>query len=399
MLALSSCNEVPEDVKSRAAEQNGDTDSKVQAVVVDESTGEQHTADKIGNITFDCTPEPTEANDFYVLKSRAVKKPDANDHHTELAAKMQKCSKELMGVDTALDRITITTGKTDESGQVTDLCYFPSAMYNDDNGHTFEIFEGNDSFVFYNSERATGTVLQTYLEREVYFPDACPYTEYQMNDGSRMTIAKAREQADAIIKKCRELELLDKNVTLVLDKVAIHKTDGEGDVIDLFYRKKEFGVYLNSDGLLSYIYGEEEEALRYSFFEISFLGDNDPLRIKNLYSDILEKGESVGVMSFDEAKQRLVTGLAKNKVYTIKEAELRYTCICTNNAPQNTYRPMWCFILEDSNLEHRTYTPEEAVISIDNTQFYRRVTAFVDAVNGDIWYCDPFNRIISKQEK
>lgn len=45
--------------------------------------------------------------------------------------------------------------------------------------------------------------------REVYTPKNYPDTEYDMTDGSKMTVKQAIEQGEEIVKKIKTLDLLD----------------------------------------------------------------------------------------------------------------------------------------------------------------------------------------------
>jgi len=395
-LTISGCSEVPEDVRSRTEERQ---DGDVTRTVVD-SNGNETVIEKIGNITFNCEPEPIVASEFYILKSRVGEEYDETKNYIELKDKLRKASKEFFGLELTEEQITVHGSEgeplTDDNGKPIDTVEMAWAVYNDEH-HNFELTDWSDSFTLWGSDKAKGMLVHKYLEREVYFPDSYPNTEYDMNDGSKMTVAKAVEQGEAIVRKCGELGLLEKNVTPVLSRIAVHKTS-EGNVINLFYRKKVCGVYLNSDGLLNF--DPKSDELRYSYFDISFIGDNDVYFIRNTFSDILEKGEKVDIMPYSEARQRVGNGLAKNMVYTVTEAGLRYTCIYKQLEKQQEYHPMWCFVLEDHNLEHRTYKEEQLMTDekVDSSQYYKRVTAFVDAVTGDLYYCDPFDGVLSVSE-
>ena len=229
----------------------------------------------------------------------------------------------------------------------------------------------------------------------MFTPYSYPDIEYDMNDGTKMTIKQALEQAEEIIKKAGELGIMDKAYSLSLKTISIHDTGESGKLIYLYYTKKAFGLGMNIDGFFQLFNADgKDRQVRQSYFGIMFAGNNDPLKIINYCSDSIEEKEKteLKIKTYDEAKKALAEGFAKNLTYTVTEAGLRYTCVFSQLDRQHTYRPMWTFVLDDPT-EKRNKD-----IEITDTDYFPRVTAYVDAINGDIYYSNPFNQTFSSSK-
>lgn len=406
MLILTACADTPDDVKSRAEEQNGSMGDTVSAI--DGVQGET-----IKNITFACEPDKTETDEFYILRSQSylidteLSLELPKEDYAEQIDRLKAASKELLSFELADDRILVHGRLGEEppetaSRNVTTIEY---AGYNDpeyysENPILAEIYGESNTFNFYDFRGVVeGSWPNMYLEREVYLPDNYPDTSYEMLDGSEMTIADAVSQADEIIKKIYSLELLDSSVELRLSKVAVHKTDVGKDVINLRYRQIRSGLPLNDDGYMT-LTSLIDKQLKFTYFDISFMGSDHPMMIRNMNSSRIESTEKVDkIMSYEDAQQRLATGLAENMTFTVTEAGLRYCGLYSQTDEYDEYHPMWVFVLKDPTLEkEEPLTPEDMgnLDKVDSFQYYKRTMGFVDALNGDLYYYDPKTGTLSK---
>lgn len=384
---VSGCQEVPEDVKSRAEEQFG-----VTASHTDTDSGEKTDVvgnEKIGSITFECEPGPIETDEFYILKTE-IWKSDADDVDLdELKEKMKRAAKDLVDIDVNINEIDpeMAVVLDPETGELTDEKWFSAFFFQNEDGAA-RIYAGSNDFFFASEKKANGNPFD-YGERTVYMPDDYPDTVYDMNDGSQMTISQAIDQGDEIIKKMYANELFDKDLTFDLYRIAVHETDDD-NIIKLFYRMKRSGLYLTNDGIFAFS-EFDRVSMQYSYLTIDLIGDGSPHELSTRLCDRIAEKEKVDkIISYEDAKQRLGKGLAKNLVYTVTEAELRYCCLFKQIDTVNVYRPMWCFVLYDP-ADKRNTLPETL-----SWEPYPRVTAFVDAINGDLYYCNPFDQSFGK---
>ena len=385
-LCLVSCSNAPEDVRSRTEEQNNISPNAVIDSV----------REKIGNITFDCDPDPIEAEEFYIIRSTVSEEKDPSRDYGYMKEKIAAAVSGLLDYTVDKNKCSVFGYEGEElfdnKGDPVEYVPFLMAEYSEESGAVgVLIHDNNDSFIFESHQKTQGKTIP-YTERQVYTSDNYPDSEYDMNDGTKMTIKQALDQADDIIKKIGDLELMDKNYSVTLKRIAIHDTGDSGKIINLFYTKTLFGLNVNCDGFEKFFKPDKSiKEMRYSYLEISFAGNNDPLRILNYASDsILEKESAeLKIKTYTEAKKALAGGLAQNMMYTVTEAGLRYACVFNQLDRQHSYRPMWCFVLNDPT-ERRN-----KVIEITDINYYPRVTAYVDAINGDIYYCNPFTEVFS----
>ncbi|MBR6044542.1 MAG: hypothetical protein IKP47_02785 [Ruminococcus sp.] len=394
-LLLAGCNEVPEDVISRAEEQEG----RISGEVTVDSEGKE----KIGSIIFDCTLDPIEADKVSLLKIREPLLYDKNKDYSGLAEKAARVGREILGADLSKEDITIAYVSTlPPEARISDEIVDPDASYSSDEC-MISLYETGESFSLYNYKNVTGNNMLAYFWRDIYLPWNYPDDKYYMNDNSEMTIAEALTQGQEIVDKLRDIGLFDENAEFEASKIAVLHNDGDGVMFSLSYTRKLFGVPVSEDGSIINQYGSTR--ILGSELRIVFAGNGDPYFIENprayrVESETVDPGE---LITYEEAKKAVGTGLAKNLTYTVKEAALRYTAaVSDDNALPTEYRPMWRFVLEDPNRKRKRYSQ----IDIDEGRIhswddYPRVTAFVDAIDGTLYYCDALNGNISvkKTEK
>lgn len=68
----------------------------------------------------------------------------------------------------------------------------------------------------------------------------------------------------------------------------------------------------------------------------------------------------------------------------VKETALRYCCIQQVDTVNHMFRPMWCFLLNEYKDGSTGMTP------------FPRITVYVDAISGDVYYCDSQKFIFEK---
>lgn len=95
---MTACNKVPEDVKSRTAEQN----EEIIRTYID-SEGNEKIAEKIGSVTFACDPDPINTSEFYILRSPTKEKYDPEKDYSSYIQKMNKAAQELFGFEVKED--------------------------------------------------------------------------------------------------------------------------------------------------------------------------------------------------------------------------------------------------------------------------------------------------------
>ena len=106
-----------------------------------------------------------------------------------------------------------------------------------------------------------------------------------------------------------------------------------------------------------------------------------------MYSDrLFDKKEADSIMSLSQAEKRLAESLPPKVRYTVYDVGLRYCCTYKHNNEIRTYSPMWCFTVSD---RHKS-------IKGNFSQFFPRITYYVDAINSDVYYSDSQKEIFEK---
>jgi hypothetical protein len=71
--------------------------------------------------------------------------------------------------------------------------------------------------------------------------------------------------------------------------------------------------------------------------------------------------------------------------YEVKEVDLKYCCYTKDTDGEFTYRPMWYFLLDEQE-------------GGDFANYFPEISAYVDAVSGDMYYCNSANMQLSINE-
>ncbi|MBR1384876.1 MAG: hypothetical protein IJ555_13885 [Ruminococcus sp.] len=264
-----------------------------------------------------------------------------------------------------------------------------------------EVYESSDTFDFYDSRESVASEWpDLYIERHIYSPEVYPDSKFAMEDGSEMTVDEALAQAEKIIEKVYSNELLDRSVGLKLSRIGVHKVDDGNYVINLRYRQIREGLPVNDDGTYTFIDFDDKQ-MKFTYFDISFIGNDHPMFIRNMGSTAVESKEKLeSIMSWEEAKKALADGLAPNMKFTVTEAGLRYCCITDSVSEYDYLRPMWTFVLEDPTFDNKTIKKEDLgnLEVASPFQYYQRTMGYVDAVTGDVYYLNCSTQTFAKYD-
>lgn len=390
---MTACNEVPEDVKSRAEAQKSPSDS-----VVTDGQGRE----KIKNITFDCAPDPYDPDKVYLLKVDRGMEYDENKDYSGLVNKVITMGKDVFGLDLKASDVEVArdkdlpvwdlkTGKIDPDKKniVTD----PDAVYFDDL-ISVEFHESGEGFSLYNSTGLTGTLYDGYFYRDIYYPWSYPEDRLVMNDSSTMTIKEAVDQGEELLNKLRNIGVFDERKEITLGKIAVKHGDGDGVIIALYYTESFDGVRFCEDGILAV--NNNGARMLPSELVIEFNGSGKIFKSHSRYNfKPVEQPEKVDIMTFADAKKRLADGLAPNLTFTVRESQLVYSPIAKENGVEE-YHPMWEFVLDDPSRKRMYFSVND---NMGNNPYrstamdFPKKTALVDALNGDIYYIDPFQNL------
>ena len=119
------------------------------------------------------------------------------------------------------------------------------------------------------------------------------------------------------------------------------------------YSYEYSGMLLNSYGYVS-----DETSVRTPCLSVDFSNENNVFSFaNNLYegNNIKDVNKLSGkVYPLSSAEQMISDKLAPLKKYTVTEVSLRNVSICDYGEKYHTYKPMWCFLLEDNGLDSGT---------------------------------------------
>lgn len=396
-LSMTACNEVPEDVKSRAEQQKAPTASI--------ETDEQGRV-RINNLTFECCPEPYDPNNIYEFKRADGELYDEAKDYSELKSKVIRAGREILGIDISEGEIEIATEKDlpvyDEEGkeipgkkrEVRD----PDANFYSEGKGSVVLHETGDSIFMYAYSGYTGKYPDRYFYRDIYYPWSYPEDKVVMNDRSEMTIREAVDKGEEIINKIKDIGIVNSMTELTLSKISVQHSDGDGAVIELYYSKKLGGVRFLEDGCESNIRGDER--ISGFQFKIGLMGKDKVLSVISNSQQTEKPTEKVRVMTYEDARQRVAEALAPNLVYTVREAHLCYAEVWKGDfvVTRSGYRPMWEFVLYDPSRRKKIFSMNDLLNgTMDNTAFsdFPKAAALVDAQNGDVYYLNPFEQVIS----
>lgn len=394
-IVLSSCAETNSNM-------NSDSNSSAAEQLTESSgTEDASNPEKIGNITFACKPDKIETDEIYILTMEGGTEVLPEGMAEKLVDSLITMFNEVPDESNIKTENTlIGPVYTIENGQYVEIdqneVYQTMLVRLDDPDFGGELYADSSSFLLWNEKDLHGPFLG-YYERDVYKADNIPDKEYTMLDGSTFTASEAMKQADKYIAKLQSLGLFDEKETQQLVRIGINDTH-EGIVFDFHYRQVRYGLPVNDDGMIENY--PDNDHMRYPFFDIMFAGNDHPFLFRNCMSDSVESKEKVeDYMTYGEAKKRLAENLAENLEYTVTDAGLRYCCVYTDLDKYRSYRPMWCFTLDDPSLGHQEISPDREMNSqVNNMMFYPKTTAYIDAITGDIYYLNCRTHTFAKYE-
>lgn len=350
--------------------------------VKDELT--DHSFSSYDNLTFDCKPAPIETDEVYIItmKSRQWK---SSDESTKSELKKYVDSIYSTDIDTGKMRFDFALTQQElESGEIDSSIerFNVNAVYDD--VITAELYAANNTFSAsdFHDYSYGGDSFPTL--KAVYTASDLPKDEFEMLDGSRLTLDEAVREANEYIKKIEPL--FNEGSSYRLKKVVAENCYDKGAVIDLRFEHVFFGLAVNDSGFD--LVDDEASFAHAPYIEVKLLGRNYLGKINNSHYDIIDKKEKVDkILPLSQAEKLASEKLAKNIRGTVKNVELKYVCVTNQGEDTHVYRPMWCFTLDEYEPDFRTMTlsPQR--------------TVFVDAVNSDVYYSDALSRVFAAGQR
>lgn len=328
---------------------------------------------KYDNLNFDCKPEEIVTDDIYIITA----KPNTWKSSDESTAKdLKHYVDQLYNTDIDIDKMQYSYELTDEeleTGEIDNTKERFNICVEYDGNPGGQLFAANNTFSASDyHEYVYGE--NNYPEyKALYYPDSIPNDSYNMFDGSKLTIDEAISKADGYIKTITPL--LNENSSYRLKRVLIEDYPGKGTVIDLRFEHVFYGLPVNDAGFDQV--RDELSFVHSPYIEVKLLGKNYLGKINNSHYDIIESKEKVEKMiPLSEAEKLASQNLAPNITGTVSEAALEYVCVTDQKEQVHTFRPMWCFTLDN-------YDP-----FFKSMELFPRRMIYVDAINGKTYYSD-----------
>lgn len=326
------------------------------------------------NLAFRCEIPTVKANEVYTITMNMAV-PDKTSE--EDRAKLKKAVNSVYGIDVPIEKIT------DFQKQGNDDSHDSLKQKFEFDGYGGEVYNGQSTFMIWKPLPSSVTINLAFNDAQRYTAAAYPKEEFKMADGSTLTVDKAIEQAKVYIDKLNACKMFDENESQILTNIMVADTEN-GKVIVLHYRQVRFDIEVDDGGALTF--DKEVDQMRNPFFEILFAGDDFPFNIRNMYSDGVKEKKAVDIIPLSKAEQIISDSIAPNTSYNVYDAALRYCCVYQQQDDNREYRPMWCFVLSDQcKGENGNWS-----------QYFPRITAYVDAVNCDVYYCDSQKYVLEK---
>ena len=165
--------------------------------------------------------------------------------------------------------------------------------------------------------------------------------------------------------------------------MVVEDYPNKGAVIDLRFEHMFFGLPVNDSGFD--LVDDKSPFAHAPYLEVKILGKGYLGKINNSHYDLIDKKEKADkLLPLSEAEKLASEKLAKNIKGTVTAAELKYVCVTNQSEETHTYRPMWCFTLDE-------YEPDLRTMDL-----FPQRTVFVDAVSSDVYYSDGKSRIFAQ---
>ena len=380
-LLLTSCNEVPEDVKSRTEEQNSraaeaaedrkalaesdfDPYAKVPfAEVKAELNGYKFKAHE--NLDFKCEPTAIDAENVYKLTMTGAFDTAASK---EDAAKLDKLLKAVKNDSIDGKEIRYDGNETAAYAGDPDIDGIPVAF----------VYHNNTSFLLcdYSLARKTETQYAYYTLGNY------PKEKLKMADGSELSVDEAIEQTDKYLKKLHEENLFDSGEDQKLYRVGIGTLPDGSHSIILRYQQTRYVIPVDESGLKGIW------PIRCPNFQVEFAGSGRIQEMQNFASSTeTSKDKLDAIIPLSSAEYLAADGLAEGMAFEVSDVELRYVCYSGDPDVRNKqvptdpliFRPMWVFTVFESDKKE------------NNGQEFQRKVLYVDAESGELFYSDPAN--------
>ena len=334
------------------------------------------------NLTFDCKPESIDTDDIYIITMKK-KQWKSSDESTKKDLKRYVDSIYSTDVDT--DKMRFSFDLTDqelESGEIDSNIerFNVSAVYDD--VITADLYASSNTFSVndFHEYSYGGDSFPTL--KAVYQPNDLPKDEFDMLDGSKLTIEESIKEANEYIKKIEPL--FNEGTSYRLKKVLVENYYDRGAVIDLRFEHIFFGLSVNDSGFD--LVDDKAPFVHAPYIEVKLLGKNYLGKLNNSHYDMIDKKEKVDkLLPLSQAEKLASEKLAKNIKGTVTSAELKYVCVTNQSEDTHIYRPMWCFTLDEYEPDFRTMT------------LFPQRSVFVDAVDSKVYYSDGKSMIFAEE--
>ena len=335
------------------------------------------------NLTFNCSPEAFDAEDIYIITTRSSNSKSCDESTKQ---ELKKYIDLLYGTDVDISNMEFSFGFTEqelETGEIDNRInrFNISVDLNDDPGGS--LIASNNTFIATDYHEYEYGGDKGFKTGTLYLPKEFPDSSFKMFDGSSMTIDDAISQASEYIGKISPL--FNEDSSYRLKRVFVEDYPNKGAVFDLRFEHVFYGLPVNDAGFD--LIREGERFVTAPFIEVKLLGNNYLGRINNSHYDIIEQKEKVEkLITLKEAEKLASENIAPNITGTVSEASLEYVCVTEQGEEKHTYRPMWCFTLDN-------YQPR-----LDSMELFPRRMIFVDAVSGMTYYSDHNSFLFASQE-
>lgn len=354
----------------------GCSEEKYETVSFDKVKEElnDYTFGEHDNLTFNCEVPSITASEVYTI---TMNKAVSDKTSEEDKLKLSNAVNSVYGIEVPTEKIQELQTQGDEGSPD------PVRLRFEIDGYGGEVYNGQSTFMLWRPLPSSEAIDLNFKDAQRYTATNYPKEAFKMADGSTLTVDKAIEQAKGYIDKLADCKMFDENESQKLTNIMVADTES-GKVIVLHYRQIRYDIEVDDGGALTFEPGAD--LMRNPFFEILFAGNDFPFNIRNMYSDGVNSKKAVDIIPLSAAEKILSSSLAPEVSYIVYDAALRYCCVYQQQDENREYRSMWCFVLSDQCKGENS----------NWSQYFPRITAYVDAVNGDFYYCDSQKYVLEK---
>lgn len=341
----------------------------------DTDTNEQP-GEKFGtykNLTFECNVPSVSADKFYEFKI------ERNADWSDLESEKDNFAKMVESFyGTSVDRSDIK--QDDVNPNFMYLRIFPRGV-DETTGKSIGDFQlySSHTFLIDDSEELGKIRYKKNVKAYAPFIDLNKSSEKVTLNGKEIDLQKFVKTAEDEIKRCC-MDVLNEGETIKpYDAVKMKSSTDSSEYITLRFSHIIEGLPYNQDG-----FGGVEDGVAPlpSYIAVEMNDQGKIASVSNpYYFQITEKKEAGKIMTVKEATDHLSNELAPNVTYSIKKVDLKYVCVTNRDHVSETARPMWCYKIEDYDGGYGS-----------PSNFFLTQTAFVDAINGNIYIANAHNR-------